>query len=43
MWFNAPLKNPPPPPWDVAFKVQRHVWRGQESWQLMICEVRASE
>jgi single-stranded-DNA-specific exonuclease len=43
MWFNAPVKDPPPPPWDVAFKVQRHVWRGQESWQLMICEVRTSE
>lgn len=40
MWFNAPVKNPPPLPWDVAFKVQRHLWRGQESWQLMICEVR---
>lgn len=42
MWFNAPVKDPPPTPWDVAFKVQRHVWRGQESWQLMICEVRTS-
>ena len=43
MWFNAPIKETPPPPWDVAMKVQRHVWRGQESWQLMICEVRAAE
>ena len=42
MWFNAPIQNPPSPPWDVAFKVQRHVWRGQESWQLMVCEVRTS-
>lgn len=43
MWFNAPHQNPPAPPWDVALKVQRHVWRGQESWQLMICEVREAE
>jgi single-stranded-DNA-specific exonuclease len=43
MWFNAPVKSPPPAPWDVAFKVQRHHWRGQESWQLMICGVREAE
>lgn len=43
MWFNAPLKDAPPPPWDVAMKVQRHVWRGQMTWQLMICEVRSAE
>lgn len=43
MWFNAPHQNPPAPPWDVAVKIQRHVWRGQESWQLMICEARAAE
>jgi single-stranded-DNA-specific exonuclease len=43
MWFNAPVQNPPATPWDVAFKVQRHVWRGQESWQLMICEARTAE
>jgi single-stranded-DNA-specific exonuclease len=42
MWFSAPIQETPPPPWDVALKVQRHVWRGQESWQLMICEVRAA-
>jgi single-stranded-DNA-specific exonuclease len=43
MWFNAPLNDVPPPPWDVALKVQRQVWRGQESWQLMISEVREAE
>ena len=43
MWFNAPVKSPPPAPWDVAFKVQRHFWRGQESWQLMICGVQEAE
>ncbi len=43
MWFNAPLQSVPPAPWDVALKIQRHEWRGQLSWQLMICEVRAAE
>jgi single-stranded-DNA-specific exonuclease len=43
MWFNAPVNDPPAAPWDVAFKVQRHIWRGQESWQLMISEVRTAE
>ncbi|QIF00259.1 single-stranded-DNA-specific exonuclease RecJ [Roseimicrobium sp. ORNL1] len=43
MWFNAPVKDAPPSPWDVAIKVQRHSWRGQVSWQLMICEVRTAE
>ena len=43
MWFNAPIKDAPPPPWDVAIKVQRHSWRGQLSWQLMICGARSAE
>jgi single-stranded-DNA-specific exonuclease len=43
MWFAAPLQDPPKPPWDIALKVQRHIWRGQESWQLMISEARTSE
>jgi hypothetical protein len=43
MWFNAPVQSPPAAPWDVVFKVQRHFWRGQESWQLMICDVREAQ
>ncbi len=43
MWFNAPVNHAPPPPWDVVLKIQRHEWRGQLSWQLMICDVRTSE
>ncbi|MEY4483148.1 MAG: single-stranded-DNA-specific exonuclease RecJ [Verrucomicrobiota bacterium] len=43
IWFNAPWRNPPAPPWDVALKIQRHLWRGQESWQLMISDVRSAE
>lgn len=43
MWFNAPWENPPQAPWDVAFKVQRQIFRGQESWQFIISEVRSAE
>lgn len=43
MWFNAPLKSLPPPPWDVALRVQRNSFRGEEQWQLIIEAVRAAE
>lgn len=43
MWFNAEWSNPPAAPWDVIFKLQRQVWRGVESWQLMINDVRSSD
>lgn len=43
IWFNAPWQNPPPPPWDIIFKLQRQVFRGVESWQLMINDVRSSD
>lgn len=43
MWFNAPLASPPQAPWDVVLKIQRHEWRGQLSWQVMVCEARAAE
>lgn len=42
-WFNAPLKNLPKPPWDVAMRVQRNFWRGEEQWQLTLDAVRSSE
>ncbi len=42
-WFNAPLKNLPPAPWDVAMRVQRNFWRGEEQWQLTLDAVRTSE
>ncbi len=41
IWFNAPVRDAPPPPWDVALKLQRQTWRGRESWQLMITQARA--
>lgn len=43
MWFSAPVKNPPPAPWDVAVRLQRHYWRGVESWQLMVCGARKAQ
>ncbi len=42
-WFNAPLNNLPKPPWDIAMRVQRNFWRGEEQWQLTLDAVRSSE
>lgn len=39
-WFNAPLQNLPRPPWDIAMRVQRNFWRGEEQWQLTLDAVR---
>jgi single-stranded-DNA-specific exonuclease len=43
MWFNAPLHDLPRPPWDVALRVQRNSFRGEEQWQLLIEAVREAE
>jgi single-stranded-DNA-specific exonuclease len=42
-WFNAPVGNLPPAPWDVAMRVQRGWFRGQEQWQLTLEAVRTAE
>ncbi len=42
-WFNAPLQDLPKPPWDVAMRVQRNFWRGEEQWQLTLDAVRSAE
>lgn len=42
MWFSAPLDEVPPPPWDVAVKLQRQYWRGTETWTLLIQAVRSA-
>jgi single-stranded-DNA-specific exonuclease len=42
-WFNAPLNNLPPPPWDIAMRLQRNHWRGEEQWQLTLDAVRTAE
>lgn len=43
MYFNAPFAHLPPPPWDVALRIQRNSYRGSEQWQLLIEDVRAAE
>jgi single-stranded-DNA-specific exonuclease len=42
-WFNAPVGNLPPPPWDVVMRLQRNFWRGEEQWQLTLDAVRISD
>ena len=42
-WFNAPIGNLPPAPWDVAMRIQRGWFRGQEQWQLTLEAVRTAE
>lgn len=42
-WFNAPIGKLPPPPWDVAMRVQRGWFRGVEQWQLTLEAVRTAE
>lgn len=43
IYFNAPLANMPPPPWDVALRLQRNWFRGNETWQFTIEGIRAAE
>lgn len=43
IWFNAPIGRTPPPPWDVAVKLQRQFWRGRESWSLLVNDVRSAQ
>ena len=42
VWFNAPIGNLPPAPWDVAMRLQRSFFRGQEQWQITLEGVRTS-
>lgn len=43
IFFNAPLANMPPAPWDAAVRLQRNWYRGVESWQMTIESIRAAE
>ncbi|MDB6069285.1 MAG: recj: single-stranded-dna-specific exonuclease recj [Verrucomicrobiales bacterium] len=40
MWFNAGDKKIPPPPWDIAFHVDRNTFRGNTTIQLLIQALR---
>ena len=43
IYFNAPLSELPPPPWDVALRLQRNWFRGNETWQFTVEGIRAAE
>ncbi len=40
IWFNAP-PTLPPPPWDIAFRVEPNEWNGVTTWQLQMLGMRA--
>ncbi len=42
-WFNAPVNQLPPAPWDVVMRVQRNWFRGEERWQVNLEAVRPAE
>ncbi len=42
MWFNAGEQKLPPPPWDLAFHVDRNTFRGHTSVQLLVQALRPS-
>jgi len=42
IWFNAPIGQLPPAPWDVAMRLQRSFFRGEEQWQITLEGVRSS-
>ena len=41
MWFNAGDQKLPPPPWDLAFHVDRNTFRGNTTIQLLVQALRA--
>ena len=43
IYFNAPLNDMPPAPWDVALRLQRNWYRGNETWQFTVEAIRAAE
>jgi single-stranded-DNA-specific exonuclease len=42
VWFGGAVHTLPPPPWDVAFTVDRHEYEGEVSAQLLVTAVRAA-
>lgn len=43
VWFNGAHEPLPPPPWDVAFYVDRNTWRGETTVQMLVQDMRASQ
>jgi single-stranded-DNA-specific exonuclease len=42
MWFNAGQVELPPPPWDVAYRISRNVFRGRSSVSATIEALRST-
>lgn len=43
MYFNAGHLRLPDPPWDIAFTIDRNVWRGRASLSISIQDIRSAE
>ena len=43
IFFGGGERTLPPPPWDIAFTVDRNVYRGTTSLQMVIQEVRSAK
>ena len=43
IFFGGGAQDLPDPPWDVAFTIDRNVFRGRTSLQLTVREIRATE
>lgn len=42
-WFNAPIGNLPQAPWDIACRLQRSFFRGEERWAVVIESAREAQ
>ena len=43
MFFNGGTVHLPDPPWDIAFTIDRNVWRGRTSVSMSIQDIRPSQ
>ncbi len=43
MFFNGGNVSLPDPPWDIAFTIDRNVWRGRSSLSMSIQDIRPAE
>jgi len=43
IWFNGAHEKLPPPPWDVAFYVDRNTFRGETTVQMLVQDMRTSQ
>jgi single-stranded-DNA-specific exonuclease len=43
VWFNGAHDRLPSSPWDVAFHVDRNIWRGETTVQMLVQDMRTSQ